>query len=198
MKSIKCKVKSAKGFTLVEVLIVVGIVTVVSTLLVVIIANTAGLFYNQSAKVGQGLNANDALVKFRQTIKESNSIASQYPVSNPTYVTSNTQVILKVPSLDSSGDIIAATFDYFVFLKDQDKFRLKIFPDVQSFRFSQDQILSSNVENALFEYYNSQTPPQQITPTSATRIRMTLILKQKSGADFEESIATSEASLRND
>ena len=68
-----------KGFTLLEILIVVGIAIVTSSLLVVILANTAGLFYKESAKVGQGLSANDGLSKFRQIVKESNSITPQYP-----------------------------------------------------------------------------------------------------------------------
>lgn len=187
------------GFTLVEMLIVTAIATVVASLLVVIIANSAGLFYKESAKIGQGVSANDALSKFRQAVKQSSSVASSYPEdSSPIYTTSATQIVLKIPSIDADGGTISNIFDYFVFLKDQDKLKLKIFPDVQSFRLSHDQILSSKVENLLFEYYDSQTPPQQVQPPSAKRIRMTLTLKQKSGADFEESVATSEASLRND
>ena len=186
------------GFTLVEVLIVVGIATVVASLLVVIIANSAGLFYKQSAKVGQGLGVNDALAKFRQTIKEANSIASGYPDSNPIYTTSSTQIVLKIPAIDSLGNVITNVFDYFVFHQDQDKLKLKIFPDIQSSRKSQDQILATNVKGVLFYYFDSQNPPTEVAPSSATKIKMTINLRQKSGADYEEQIATSEASLRND
>lgn len=191
--------KSAAGFTLVEVLIVVGIATVVAALLVVIIANSAGLFYKESAKVDQGVGINEALSQFRETIKEANAIATGYPPVPPlTYTTSLTQIVLTVPAIDTLGNIITNVFDYYVFLKDEDKLKFKIFPDIQSARLSADQILSSNTEGVLFQYFDSQNPPQQVAPASATRIRMTLKLRQKSGADYEEYIATSEASLRND
>lgn len=189
----------SRGFTLVEVLIVVGIATVVASLLVVIIANSAGLFYKQSAKVGQGLGVNDALAKFRQIVKESNSIATGYPPGpSPVYTTSATQIVLTIPSIDTLGNIITNVFDYFVFHQDQDKLKLKIFPDIQSSRQSQDQILATNVNGVLLHYFDSQNPPQEVAPTSATKVKMTLHLRQKSGADFEESVATSEANLRND
>lgn len=188
-----------RGFTLIEVLIVVGIATVVASLLVVIIANSAGLFYKESAKVGQGVGINAVLSKFRETIKEANSIATGYPPTPPaTYTTSSTQIVLTVPSIDSLGNIITNVFDYHVFLKDEDKLKFRIFPDIQSSRLSADQILSSNTKEVLFQYFDSQNPPQQVAPSSAQRIRMTLHLRQKSGADYEEHIATSEASLRND
>lgn len=187
------------GFTLIEVLIVVGIATVVASLLVVIIANSAGLFYKQSAKVGQGLGVNDALAKFRQIVKESNSIASGYPPGpSPAYTTSATEIVLKIPSIDALGNVITGVFDYFVFRKEEDKFKLKIFPDIQSSKKSQDQILATNVNGVLLHYFDSQNPPQEVAPTSATKVKMTLNLRQKSGADYEEHIATSEASLRND
>lgn len=187
------------GFTLVEVLIVVGIATVVASLLVVIIANSAGLFYKQSAKVGQGLGVNDALAKFRQIVKESNSIATGYPSGpTPTYTTTSTQVVLTIPSTDTLGNIKPDVFDYYVFHQDQDKLKMKIFPDIQSSRKSQDQILATNVNRVLVHYLDSQNPPTEVAPSSATKIKMTINLRQKSGADYEEQIATSEASLRND
>lgn len=189
----------SQGFTLIEVLIVVTLATVVAALLVVIIANSAGLFYKQSAKVGQGLGVNDALAKFRQIVKESNAIATGYPPGpTPTYTTTSTEIVLKIPSIDVLGNVITDVFDYYVFHKEEDKFKFKIFPDIQSLRKSQDQILATNVNGILLHYFDSQNPPQEVAPSSATKIKMTLNLRQKSGADFEESVATSEASLRND
>lgn len=191
--------KSEKAFTLVEVLIVTGIATVVASLLVVIIANSAGLFYKESAKVGQGIGINEALSQFRETIKEASSIATGYPSTPPfTYTTSSTQIVLTTPAIDSLGNIITNVFDYYIFLKDEDKLKFMIFPDIQSARLSADQILSSNTKEILFQYFDSQNPPQEVAPAAAQRIRMTVKLRQKSGADYEEHTATSEASLRND
>lgn len=187
------------GLTLVEALITLAIGASVGGLLLVIIVNTGGLFYKQSSKVEQGLNINDALGKIRQSVKESSSVALSYPSGpSPTYTSGATQLVLKVPSVNSAGDIIADTFDYFVFFQDATFLRLKTFPDSQSSRKSQDQIFSTKVESLLFKYLDSQNPPQEVIPNLAVKIRVTLTLKQKAGATFEQNIATSEANLRND
>lgn len=187
------------GLTLIEVLIAMGIASVVGALLLVIMFNSAGLFYQQSSKVGQGLGLNDALSQIRSSIRQSSAIASSYTDGSTIYTSSATQLVLKVASIDASGNLVPDTFDYFVFFKDETKLRFKSFLAPQSNgRKASDRILSLNVENVLFQYYDLANPPQEVAPTSASNIKMTLTLKQKSGANYETSIATSEANLRND
>ena len=187
-----------RGFTLLEVLIVMGISSVVGGLLLVIVFNSTGLFYQQSSKLSQGLGSNDALTRLRSTIRESSAIALSYTSGSITYTSGPTQLVLKLSSIDASKNLIPNTFDYFVFFLDGNKLLFKSFPDAQSSRKSADQILSLNVQSVLFQYYNLQNPPQEVTPASASKIKITLTLKQKSGAYYETSIATSEANLRND
>ncbi len=188
-----------KGLTLLEVLIAMGIATVVGALLLVIIFNSAGLFYKQASKVGQGLGSNDALTHIRSTIKQSSSISTSFTDGSTTYTSSSTQLVLKVSSIDSSNNLIANTFDYFVYFLDQDKLRFKSFLDPQSSgRKAANQILSSNVQSVLFQYFNSQNPAQEVAPPQASKIKITLTLRQISGGNYETSIATSEANLRND
>lgn len=188
-----------KGLTLVEVLIAMGISVIVGALLLVIILNSSGLFLNQSSKVGQGLESNDALAKIRGTIRESSFIASVFPESgSPVYISGSGQLVLKLSSIDQNDDIILDVYDYFVFFLDTDKLRLKSFPDIQSARPAQDQILSLNVDSLKFQYFDSTVPPNEVSPSSAVKIKISLSLKQKVGQSFEVSIATTEASLRND
>lgn len=187
-----------RGLTLVEVLIAMGISVVVGVLLLAVIVNSSGLFYSQSSKVGQGVGVNDALSKIRSTIKESAGIVPAYAFESTTYTTGATQLVLKLPSLDGSGNIISDTFDHFIFFPDQTKLRFKSFPHSLSIRKMQDQILSLNVDSIKFQYFDSATPPNEVAPTTAAKVRISLSLKQKTGQSFEVSIATSEASLRND
>lgn len=180
-----------KGLTLVEVLVGMGIATVVGGLLLVIIVNSTGLFYKQSSTIEQGIGANDALSAVKNSIKEARSIAANYPETQPfTYTTGSTQLVLKLPSLDLSGNIIADSFDYYVFYLDQTKLRFKVFPNALSQRTSRDQILSTSVESLEFRYYNLVNPPVEVTPVSAAKVKITLFSR--------ENTATTEANLRND
>ncbi|MDO8573523.1 MAG: hypothetical protein Q7R77_02105 [Candidatus Daviesbacteria bacterium] len=189
-----------KGLTLVEVLVAMGIATIVGGLLVVIIINSASLFSNQSSKIQAGLNINDTLSQIRGSIKQASAIANQYQDGPTTYTTGVNTLVLKVSSIDLSNNIIADTYDYFVFFKDQNFLRFKIFPNPHpaSFRKAANQIFSNIVDSLTFQYFNSATPPAEVNPLDATTVKIILTLKQKVDAGFETHTATSEANLRND
>lgn len=186
------------GLTLIEILVAMGIATLVGVLLVVIIVNSAGLFSKQSSKVQAGLNINDTLSQIRSSIKDANAVADSYTDGQTVYITGLSQLILKVSSIDSSGNIIESTYDYFVFFQDQSLLRFKTFPDPASSRKAIDRIFSTSADSLNFQYFNSANPPVEVTPTSATKVRITLTLKQKIGINYETQTATSEANLRND
>lgn len=196
----KGKVKSLKqkGLTLIEVLVAMGIATVVATLLLVIMVNSASLSSNQSSKVQAGLNINDSLSVVRGTIKQASAVAASYVDGPTTYTSGTSQIVLKVTSRDPSGNIIADVYDYFVFFLDQKFLRFKTFPDSSSSRSPEDRIFSNIVDSLNFQYFNSATPPVEVLPVNATKIRVTLTLKQKAAAEFVINTATSEVNLRND
>lgn len=179
-----------KGLTLIEVLVAMGITTIAGVLLVAIIVNSAGLFSNQSSKVQEGLNINDLLAAIRGSIKQANAVADHFTSGQTTYTTGNTQLVLQVSSVDSSNNIIANTYDYYVYYLDQKYLHFKIFPDVSSSRKAGDQILANSIDSLKLQYFNSANPPVEISPISATRVRMSVTLKTTT--------ATSEANLRND
>lgn len=186
-----------QGLTLIEILVAMGIATIAGVLLLVIIVNSAGIFTKQMPKVSQGLNINDGLSIVRNSIKQAYGVASQYTNGSTTYTSGATQLILQLSSIDSTGNIIENTFDYFVFYLDQNYFRFKAYPDIASIRKSEDRVLANLVESLNFQYLNSTNPPQEVIPTNAQKIRVSLKLNQKAGADYETSIATSEANIRN-
>lgn len=190
--------RSKSGLTLIEVLVAMSIVTVAGTLLLVVMVNSAGLFSKQSSKVQAGLNINDTLSVVRGTIKQASAVAPLYTSGPTTYTSGPNQLVLKVASIDLSGNIITDTFDYFVIFLDQSFLHLKIFPDLQSSRKSADQILTNIVDSLNFQYFTSVIPPVEVPPVNATKIRITLTLKQKAAQTFEINTATTEANLRND
>lgn len=185
------------GLTLIELLISLSIAILAGILLLTVMVNTLGLFYKESSTLTQGLSINDALSKIRSAVKQSSAVTSSF-ISGVTYTSSATQLILKIASIDSSNNLIANTFDYFVFFLDEGKLRFKTFPDVSSSRDPQDQIFSTNVKSLEFKYLDLQSPSNEVVSGTASKVRISIILQQRSGIDFETIAATSEASLRND
>ncbi|MBI4038190.1 hypothetical protein HY387_00855 [Candidatus Daviesbacteria bacterium] len=187
----------SRGFTLVEVLTIMAVGTVVAVLLVSILVNNTGLFYQQSSRVSQGLGLNDSMENIREVIKGAQSVASGFPEAPPqSYTSSATTLVLKLPSIDASGFVLTDFFDYAVYTKETDKLRYQLLPNSQSSRKSADLILTNNVDSILFQYFASNG--QEVLPTAAVKVSLSLTLKQKAGASFEVSTATTEANLRND
>lgn len=172
----------SKGLTLIEVLVAMGIATVAGVLLLVIIVNSAGLFTDQSSKVSAGLSINDAFSQIKASIKQASAISDQ---SGPN------QLVLRVLSIDSAGNIIENTYDDFIFMVDQKNLHFKIIPHPSlSSRQNGDSILAGNVDNLNFQYFDSANPPAEVIPASASKVRITLSVKTNT--------ATAEANLRND
>lgn len=187
-----------KGLTLVELLITMSIGVVVGTMLLVILVNSGGLFYKESSKIEQGLNINDAFSVFDEAVKQAVAIETSHAFGSTTYTSGIDQLVLKMSAIDSSNNIISNAYDYYIFFLDQTKLRLRTFPDPQSSRKSRNQIFSTAVDSLTFKYFDNSNPPNEVLPASAKKVRMEIILKQKSGAGFETNIATAEANLRND
>ncbi len=178
-----------KGLTLIEILIAMGIATVAGVLLLVIIVNSLGLSANQSSRVESGLNTNDALLQVRSIIKQSTAVDSSSGVG---------KLVLKVSSVDSANNIIPDTYDFFAFFLDKSVLHFEILPNALSSRKMSDRIFSTNVDSLIFKYFNSVNPPEEITPTAASKIRIELTLKQKVGTNYQINTATTEANIRND
>jgi len=200
VQSAKCKVQNLKnrGLTLIEILVAMGIATVAGMLLLVIIVNSAGLFQGQSSKVQTGLNVNDALSKIRASAKQASAIANSYTDGQTVYTTGSDQLVLKVASVDGEGNIIENLSDYFVFFKDQSYLRFKVFPDPSSFRKVSNEVLTASLESVVFNYFNLDNPPLEVNPSQASKVRISISLRQRIGTRVEINTATSEANLRND
>lgn len=188
----------SSGFTLIEVLVAMGIATLAGVLLVVIIVNSAGLFTQQSSKVSSGLSANDTMLELRNSIKISTAVAESFTDGAATYTSDGDELVLKVPSVDGSGNLIENTFDHFIFSRQVLNLRFKVFPDALSTRSSVDRIFATSVDFLEFRYFSAANPPVEVVPKEAAKVKITLTLKQKNGLNFETLTSTSEANLRND
>lgn len=186
-----------RGFTFPEILVATVLIVLVGALLLNIMVNSTGLFYKQSSKVEQNVGLNDALASIRSSIKEANIVALGYPESPPyTYTTNSSTLVLKVASIDSSGNIIIGSFDYFVYVLEDSKIKFKVFKNALSQRKEKDQILAQNAANLEFKYFDLND--LESVPAETVRIKVSVTLTQQAGVSVETKTAEAEARLRND
>lgn len=189
-----------KGFTLLEVLIVVLVSSIAGVLLIQSFVQNNSVLYQQSARVNEGLNLNEANAQITQDIKTAAAVAQNYPAASPfQYTSSSNTLILKIPSIDLSGSIIDQTFDYIVIATDSAKpyyLRRQVFVTTPSTRGASNKILVNNISKALFYYYDNSG--NTTLPTQATKINFVLNDFSQLGTKQQTSSSSGEVILRND
>ena len=199
MKVSKDSTSSIKrGFTLVELIITISITIVAGYLLVIILGQSNGIFLKQSSAITEGMNANDAESLINEAIKQAAAVSISSPTT-PVYTSNINTLVLAVPSIDSSGNIIGNSFDYYVIAADSSLpavLRYQIFPTMPSSRKKANRVLLTNLSSLRFLYLDASG--HQVSPASATQVNYVLNLSQKAGLVYQQASISSQISLRND
>lgn len=186
--------KKSSGLTLLEVLIFITVSGIAGVLLVSTLVQNNNLFFDQSVKISQGLNINDATAVANDSIREAVAVASSYT----SYTSGSEILVVKIPSYDSSGNTIPNTFDYLVLTKDQAKpkiFKKLIFPDIASKRPAEDKVLLTNLSSIRFTYFNDSGV--EVAPNLATKVSYILNVADTVGRNTQTSSSSSQLNIRN-
>lgn len=186
------------GFSLVEVLIAVTVSGLAGILIVALLVQNNGLFFQQSAKVSQGLRINDAASQVSELIKSSSSVSSTNLIGSPEYSTGSDTLVLALPAFDSSGNLLTNVYDYGIITRDSQNLNLLrkiIFTDSASARKSENRVLATKLVRLTFVYFDDSG--NVVSSTSATRINFTINLDEKAGYKTQQSSASGQINLRN-
>lgn len=190
--------RNQSGITLIEVLITISITAIVSVFLVGIFTQNNNLFYNQSAKVSHGVSSNEVINLIDDSIRGATAVEAQYPAQNPSHVTGANTLILKIPSVDASGNIISDTYDYLVFTTDASLpaiLRQITYPSAQSSRPATNTVITQSLKTLKFSYLNDTKAA--VSPLLASLVSYDLNLSSAQGNSIVESSASGQTRLRN-
>lgn len=185
----------SEGFTIAEALVSLTVALVAGSLLISILVQNNGLFYQQTSRIEQGLGLNDALARIKVDIKESDAVSASFTDGPVIYTSGGGVLVLRIVSMDGTGSTIFNVYDYIIYFLEDGNLKLKVFPGAGSVKQAEDKILAFNVESANFEYFDNNGAV--ISPTLAKRVKVSLTVRQKAGYSFESSSLTTEARLRN-
>lgn len=104
-----------RGFTLIETIITIGLSVVAFialTNLFIIFNTTYG--YQQAFMLAAG-SASTAMNSFEETILPAEQVLASHSFNGTAYSSSTTTLVLSLPAIDGSGNIISGTKDYAVF-----------------------------------------------------------------------------------
>ncbi|MDP2683979.1 MAG: hypothetical protein Q8P20_02875 [bacterium] len=100
-------------------------------------------------------NNSIALNKITKNIRQSNEVIESHTINSTLYETDYDTLVLKIPSIDGSDNIITDTFDYLAIHRnpvDSTLLRYDLEPDVASARAGGIQLLSEFVDKIIFNY----------------------------------------------
>lgn len=190
---------SQVGVSILEILIGVTIIGVAGTILGGILTSSNSVFLDQTIQVNQGLSINNAAREITDLVKAANGAVAVYPTSgNPLYQSGESVLVLQLPAVSASGQVIDAVFDYAVVFKDSANskiLRMKVFPNVQSHRSAQDKVLSTSLKSIKFLYLNASNA--QVSPSQAVRINFIINLSETVGFDENESSSSGTVNIKN-
>jgi len=147
-----------RGITLIETMIGLAI----SALLVVILSYclVIVLRLNEAQKTVSALTSSTdrGIYRISSNIQQSSQILSDAVISGTTHTTSSSALVLKIPTVNSSGQIISGSYDTVVYRRNpSDLSELQEITDAEtgSARFDGTHLIARFVTNLLFRYNNS-------------------------------------------
>jgi len=189
----RVSVKNTQGMTIVETIvsIFVGLVLIVALTQSFVIL----LRLNDAQKIVSRLtlHADRGIARVAKASQESKQVLASAVISGTTYTTSSTELVLQVPSINASGQIINGSFDTVVYRRNPSSTDqlLEITDGLAgSIRTDGTRIVSQFVTNLIFRYNNS-------SPASATIVTVFIKTATTVHGTLKETASQTTVKLRN-
>lgn len=143
---------SRGGFTLIETVIVIALTSVLMIVIGLLIYMFGKISSYERASILSTGSAS-AFVRDVQTFAlPANAVVATHVFASGTYSSSGNTLVLQIPSADSSGVVIANTYDYVVFYISGTNAYRKLEANAASKRVSGSKMLSTTVSSLTFSY----------------------------------------------
>lgn len=143
--------KKEFGFTLIEVILVVFLVGALSLVVSSLFLGQDKIYHTQMMEFGVTSDARTALDDIDAYVRSADVVLATYG----SYTTGSQTLILQVPSVNASSQIIPATFDFVVFKLNGSTLNQITTANAASTRVSGTRKLATRVTGLVFSYDNS-------------------------------------------
>lgn len=182
-----------RGFTIIELLITVAILTIVAVVTAEIFASHYLLFGSLSTTLETERSGFLAVENIRGVTLGARRVLGTATINGVPYSSGTSTLILETPTIDGSGNLLPALYDTVVIYRDptdQTKLWTETAVAAGSARQTTKRLLSDFVQDLLFLYNNN-------TVSSATQIDVSLILSRVTRKTTPETPLSLTIDLRN-
>lgn len=186
--------RMANGFTLMEVIVAIGLLALVSLLAGGVYLGQIRLFNRQNTQVDV-ISANQLILDdLVDEIRNASSVAASVTSGSDSYATGPDELVLQMIAIDQNGSLINNSFDHLVYylsgLTTPKTLHKRLIPDPASSRQAYDDVKSVYVDNLVLGYDN-------LDPALATTIDISLTTVKKLEGKDKTTTTTTKAYLRN-
>ena len=174
------------GFTIIEIVVVLGIIAICAGILVTLFVDHNRLYKSETAELNITADARIALDDIDNYVRQSNRTLSSYS----TFTAGPQVLILQIQSVNASRQLIAGTYDNVVFYLSSGSLLFQVFPNVASTRVALTKKIASNVTNLTFTYNNASFD-------LVTEVSTSLTILESAGIQNRSITLSSKAKLRN-
>lgn len=182
--------ESGNGFTLLELVISIAVLSIISVILATIIIRSGFFFEKQTGLAEVGLSNRFVLDEIATQVRAAKQVEENFTGNGQNFTTGAVILVLKLPSVDAAGSTISGVFDRVVFYLDGGKINKKVFPDATSTRVKTSQILTTATKTLNFSYNNAN-----VASSSAVTVNLTTVKNLPAGN--QENTDKIEVVLRN-
>jgi hypothetical protein len=142
----------SKGFTLLETVIVIGISAFIMLALVTFYLNFNAVLGTDGALVGVADGARATLGEAELLVLPAHRVLSSHIFSATTSSSNAGALVLEIPSIDSTGAVVAGRYDYALFYKSGTTAYRLLEVDAASSRLAGTKKLSARISSLTFSY----------------------------------------------
>ena len=182
--------KTEYGMTIIEVLIAMAIFAILMLFLSNSFVNYYDAFNNLQATTSVSQNTGIFINSVGNAIRQASEILASRSFSGTTYTTNSTTLVLEIPAIDASSNVISGTYDYMLFYLQNGNIYWLIEADPSSSRDSSFQQLSTNISNLSLIYDNANL-------SVATKVDISITAEKSYKDKLFQSTLNQQVYLRN-
>lgn len=182
---------ASRAFSLIEVLLAIGIATLIMLALVGMLLGYVNSFNTQQTKVDVALSASRLVSAVETAVLQASDVLASHTFGGQVYSSSSTALVLELPSIDASGNTLSGKSDYIAFVVTGTTVSRIVSADASSVRISDTRVLTTALETISFTYYGS------VNPADATSVKVDVRTQAPVKQQLVESHATQQIYLRN-
>lgn len=141
-----------RGFSLIEAVVVVGITVAALTALINLFFIFNSVYGYQQAFIASAGSSGAAMNAFEASMFPAGQVLASHSFSGATYASATTTLVLALPAIDGSGDVIADAKDYVAFYASSATLYRLVEADAGSARTSGLTRLSTTLNSISFTY----------------------------------------------